>query len=151
MSQWGIAYEDLVAAADVVVTKPGYGMIAECAVNDTAMLYTSRGRFPEYEVLVAGLPGLARAAFIGHDDLFAGRLGRAPRRAAEPAQAGPAGVERRAGGCRGPGGAAPLINQSLVQVTSDQMRGMLTFSIETGVRSACARNAGRSRSALKPM
>ncbi len=69
----GIAFEDLVAAADVVVTKPGYGMIAECAANDTAMLYTSRGRFPEYEVLVAGLPGLARAAFIDHDDLFAGR------------------------------------------------------------------------------
>ena len=73
MARRGIAFEDLVAAVDVVVTKPGYGMIAECAVNDTAMLYTSRGRFPEYEVLVAGLPALARAAFIGHDDLFAGR------------------------------------------------------------------------------
>ena len=69
----GVAFEDLVAAVDVVVTKPGYGMIAECAANDTAMLYTSRGRFPEYEVLVAGLPALTRAAFIGHDDLFAGR------------------------------------------------------------------------------
>lgn len=71
----GIAFEDLVAAVDVVVTKPGYGMIAECAVNDTAMLYTSRGRFPEYEVLVADLPALTRAAFIGHEDLFAGRWG----------------------------------------------------------------------------
>ena len=69
----GIAFQDLVAAVDAVVTKPGYGMIAECAANDTAMLYTSRGRFPEYDVLVAGLPALARAAFIGHDDLFAGR------------------------------------------------------------------------------
>lgn len=69
----GIAFEDLVAAVDVVVTKPGYGIIAECAANDTALLYTSRGRFPEYEVLLAGLPALARAAFIDHDDLFAGR------------------------------------------------------------------------------
>lgn len=69
----GIAFEDLVAAVDVVVTKPGYGMIAECAANDTAMLYTSRGRFPEYEVLVAGLPALTRAAFIDHEELFAGR------------------------------------------------------------------------------
>ena len=69
----GIAFEDLVAGVDAVVTKPGYGMIAECAANDTAMLYTSRGRFPEYDVLVAGLPALARAAFIGHADLFAGR------------------------------------------------------------------------------
>ena len=73
MADQGIAFEDLVAAVDVVVTKPGYGMIAECAANDTAMLYTSRGRFPEYEVLVAGLPALTRAAFIGHADLFAGR------------------------------------------------------------------------------
>ena len=73
MTRRGVAFEDLVAAVDVVVTKPGYGMIAECAVNDTAMLYTSRGRFPEYDVLVAGLPALVRAAFIGHDELFAGR------------------------------------------------------------------------------
>ena len=73
MADLGVAFEDLVAAVDVVVTKPGYGMIAECAANDTALLYTSRGRFPEYEVLVAGLPALARAAFMDHDDLFAGR------------------------------------------------------------------------------
>ena len=73
MAGRGIAFEDLVAGVDVVVTKPGYGMIAECAANDTAMLYTSRGRFPEYDVLVAGLPALARGAFIGHADLFAGR------------------------------------------------------------------------------
>src|SRR6476660_7060192 len=38
----------------------------------------------------------------------------------------------------------------LTQVTSDQMRGTLTFSIDVGFRSACARNAGRSRSDLKP-
>ena len=39
---------------------------------------------------------------------------------------------------------------SLTQVTSDQIRGMFTFSIDTGLRSAWARNAGRSRSDLKP-
>ena len=27
----GLRYEDLVAAVDIVVTKPGYGIIAECA------------------------------------------------------------------------------------------------------------------------
>ena len=41
--------------------------------------------------------------------------------------------------------------EALTQVTSDQMRGKLTFSIETGFRLACARNAGRSRSDLKPI
>ena len=73
MAGQGMAFEDLVAAVDIVITKPGYGMIAECAANDTAMLYTSRGRFPEYDVLVAGLPALTRAAFIDRDTLFAGR------------------------------------------------------------------------------
>ena len=75
MAEQGIGFEDLVAAVDVVVTKPGYGMIAECAANDTALLYTSRGRFPEYEVLVAGLPALVRGAFIDLDALFGGRWG----------------------------------------------------------------------------
>ena len=56
LARLGLHYEDLVAAVDVVITKPGYGMIAECAANDTAMLYTSRGRFPEYDVLIAGMP-----------------------------------------------------------------------------------------------
>ena len=41
----GYRYEDLVAAVNVVATKPGYGIIAECVANETAILYTSRGRF----------------------------------------------------------------------------------------------------------
>ena len=39
--------------SDVVVTKPGYGIISECLANDTALLYTDRGHFIEYDVLVA--------------------------------------------------------------------------------------------------
>ena len=73
LARQGFAYEDLMAAVDVVITKPGYGMVAECAANDTAMLYASRGRFPEQEVLVAGLPALIRAECIDHHRLFAGR------------------------------------------------------------------------------
>lgn len=69
----GYRYEDLVKAVDVVVTKPGYGIISECAANHTALLYTSRGDFREYPVLVDAMPRLLRCGFIGHDDLFAGR------------------------------------------------------------------------------
>ncbi|HXG89960.1 MAG TPA: hypothetical protein VNJ02_16655 [Vicinamibacterales bacterium] len=69
----GVRYEDLVKAVDVVVTKPGYGIIAECLANDTALLYTSRGDFIEYPVLVAAMPHFLRASFIDHPDLFAGR------------------------------------------------------------------------------
>ena len=71
----GWRYEDLVAAVDVVATKPGYGIIAECAANDTAMLYTSRGHFVEYEVLVREMPAFIRCRFIPQEELFAGNWG----------------------------------------------------------------------------
>jgi L-arabinokinase len=69
----GFRYEDLVAACDVVATKPGYGIIAECIANDTAILYTSRGRFVEYDVLVSAMPRYLRCGFIDHERLFAGQ------------------------------------------------------------------------------
>jgi hypothetical protein len=69
----GLRYEDLVRAVDVVVTKPGYGIIAECLANDAALLYTSRGHFIEYDVLAREAPRFLRAAYIDHADLFAGR------------------------------------------------------------------------------
>jgi hypothetical protein len=69
----GYRYEDLVAAADVVVTKPGYGIIAECIAAGTAMLYTSRGQFREYDRLVRELPRYVRSRFIDQAALFAGR------------------------------------------------------------------------------
>ncbi len=69
----GLRYEDLVAACDVVATKPGYGILAECIANDTAVLYTSRGRFVEYDVLVDAMPRYLQCGFIDHADLFAGR------------------------------------------------------------------------------
>lgn len=67
----GVRYEDLVGAAEVVVSKPGYGIISECIANDASLLYTSRGHFPEYDVLVDEMPKYLRTAFISHDDLFA--------------------------------------------------------------------------------
>jgi hypothetical protein len=73
MYNLGVRYEDLVAAADVVVTKPGYGIVAESIANDTAVLYTSRGHFPEYDVLVEEMPKYLRTAFISQEDLFAGK------------------------------------------------------------------------------
>jgi hypothetical protein len=70
--QDGLRYEDLVAAVDVVMTKPGYGIIAECVANDTAIVYTSRGHFVEYDVLVREMPRWLRCGFLSNDDLLAG-------------------------------------------------------------------------------
>jgi hypothetical protein len=69
----GLRYEDVVRACDVVVTKPGYGIISECIANDTAIVHTSRGRFAEYPVLVREMKKYLRDAYLDQDALFEGR------------------------------------------------------------------------------
>jgi L-arabinokinase len=71
----GLAYPDLVAAADAVVSKPGYGIVSECIANGTPLLYTSRGRFVEYEVFVREMPSLLRCRYLEQPDFLAGRWG----------------------------------------------------------------------------
>jgi L-arabinokinase len=68
----GLLYQDLVAAADVVVSKPGYGIVSECVANGTALLYTSRGRFIEYDLFVEQMPRILRCRYISQEDLLAG-------------------------------------------------------------------------------
>lgn len=69
----GIRYEDLVAASDVVISKPGYGIVSECIANRTALLHTSRGHFIERDVFLAEMPRVLRSRFIPQEDLRAGR------------------------------------------------------------------------------
>jgi L-arabinokinase len=69
----GLTYQDVVAAADVVISKPGYGIVSECIANNTALVYTSRGQFAEYDVFVAEMPRVLRCRFLSQDDLLAGR------------------------------------------------------------------------------
>ena len=100
----GFRYEDVVKAVDVVVTKPGYGIIAECAANGTALMYTSRGHFAEHDVLVAGMPRYLRTRYLDQATLLAGRWAPAldlPR-AARSARA--RRRERRRGGGRAAAG-----------------------------------------------
>ena len=59
-------------AVDVVITKPGYGIIADCVANDAAMLYTSRGRFAEYDVMVREMPRYLRCQHLELDAFEAG-------------------------------------------------------------------------------
>jgi hypothetical protein len=69
----GLRYEDVVAAVDVVVTKPGYGIIGECLANDTALLYTDRGHFIEYDVLVREMPRHVRCAYMPQAEILRGQ------------------------------------------------------------------------------
>jgi L-arabinokinase len=70
----GLTYLDLVAAADVVVTKPGYGIVTDAIACRTRMIYTERGDFPEYPVLVEKMTRWLPAVHVSNADLLAGLL-----------------------------------------------------------------------------
>lgn len=63
---------DLVHAADVVMSKPGFGIVAECLAHGRPLVYTSRGVFAEYAYLVRGLQEHGAGTFIDQDALFRG-------------------------------------------------------------------------------
>jgi len=73
LGELGLKYEDLLAAADAVVGKPGYGIVSECVANGVAFLYALRSRFAEQDVFEREMPGLLRCRRIENDDLLEGR------------------------------------------------------------------------------
>ena len=74
LSAHGMTYLHLVAAADVVVTKPGYGIVTDAIACRTRMVYTERGDFPEYAILVEGMTRWLPAVHVSNADLLGGRL-----------------------------------------------------------------------------
>ncbi|MBC8278765.1 MAG: hypothetical protein H8E46_11080 [FCB group bacterium] len=83
----GLKYQDLVRAADVVITKPGYGIVTECIANDTAMVYVKRDDFAEYPVLAEAVEKHLSSSQISLKGLLGGKwkeaIGRALDSAAE--------------------------------------------------------------------
>jgi L-arabinokinase len=75
----GLTYVDLVGAADVVITKPGYGIVSDAIAARTRMVYTERGDFPEYPILVGEMTRWLPARHVSNDELLAGRVGAALR------------------------------------------------------------------------
>ncbi len=69
-----VSHQELVAACDAVIGKPGYGTVAECALNRTPFVYTSRGKFAEYGPMVAEMAAYIPSLHIPHEELFAGGL-----------------------------------------------------------------------------
>ena len=74
-----LSYTDVVAAMDAVITKPGYGITSDCLVSGVGMIYTDRGFFPEYEILVDEIEKRLPAIHIPSADLYAGKWEKAIR------------------------------------------------------------------------
>lgn len=69
----GVSFPDLVAAAEVVLAKPGYGIASECANHRTALVCVERPGFRETPTLLEGFRRLGPCAEISLADFFAGR------------------------------------------------------------------------------
>lgn len=76
----GLDYPDVVGAADVIATKPGYGIVTDAIAAGTRLVYTERGDFPEYPIMVAAMTRHLACVHVGNAEVRAGRLGEAIRR-----------------------------------------------------------------------
>jgi L-arabinokinase len=65
-------FPNLVAAADVVVSKPGYGIVSECLGNRKPLLFAARKDFAEYDVLARFLTEKKLGALIPPEDFRSG-------------------------------------------------------------------------------
>jgi hypothetical protein len=68
----GATFIDALAAADVAVAKPGYGIIADAGRTGTRLLYTPRSGFPEDPVLLSWLQRQPGTRQISSDSLLRG-------------------------------------------------------------------------------
>jgi len=68
-----LSYADVVGAVDGVITKPGYGIVADCLAHSTPMIYTDRGFFAEYDILVQEMGKHLTTVYISSEDLYAGK------------------------------------------------------------------------------
>lgn len=68
------SFSDVIASADLVVSKPGYGILSECVVNNKPLIYAERENFREYPVLEAALKRHLRHHHIPTVDLYRGDL-----------------------------------------------------------------------------
>ena len=81
------SHEDLTASVDVVVAKPGYGIVTECIGNGTPMVTTGREDFAEYRALEAALVAWGGAVILPPAEMLAGAWGPALSEAARLRQA----------------------------------------------------------------
>jgi len=68
----GIAFTDLVAAADLVLAKPGYGIASECMAHQTAFVAIERPDFRETPILLEACHRMGPSAEMSLADFFAG-------------------------------------------------------------------------------
>jgi L-arabinokinase len=69
-----VTFSDVVASADAVVSKPGFGIVSNCVVNRKPLVYADREDFLEYQVLEAAIRKYVRHVRIPAASLYRGDL-----------------------------------------------------------------------------
>ena len=69
-----IAFADILASVDAVVTKPGYGMFAEAACSGIPIVYLQRDDWPETKYLSAWLSTHSRSRQVSRVQMVAGEF-----------------------------------------------------------------------------
>jgi len=80
-----ISFDDIVASMNVVVSKPGFGILSDCLVNQKPLIYADRSNFSEYRVLETAIKKYLRFVHIPASDLYRGNLSESLQRIEESA------------------------------------------------------------------
>jgi L-arabinokinase len=72
-----VLFADVLASVDVVVSKPGFGIVSECIANAKPLIYADRADFREYPVLVEAIRRHLRQVHIPSERLYGGDLAEA--------------------------------------------------------------------------
>ena len=72
LDEFDLSYTDIVAAVDGVITKPGYGIVSDCLAQRTPIVYTDRGPFPEYDILVQEIKQHLTNVYLPSGELYSG-------------------------------------------------------------------------------
>ena len=69
-----VCFSDVLASCDAVITKPGYGILSECVVNEKPLIYAEREDFVEYPILVEAIERYVKNVHIPAVDLYKGHV-----------------------------------------------------------------------------
>ncbi len=91
-----VPFRDVLASVDAVISKPGYGILADCIMNRKPLLFAERSGFREYAILEEAIRLYLKNAHIPAAALYRGDLGTGLdllQEAPEPAFSVPTGGE----------------------------------------------------------
>ena len=99
MDRAEVRFSDVLASCEVVVSKPGFGILSDCVANAKPLVYAEREDFIEYPLLERELMRYLIHVHIPAVVLYAGRLGAAlsaVKTAPEPPESMPGGGAEQA-------------------------------------------------------